>query len=201
MSEAKQMIFLVAVTLLPIIPSYLLFRALPCRAIVEGPLAGFKTSLGGAFAGYFVVFILLLLKLDVWKAESHPAVEWDVVGALTKADGTPVDSLRSGDLSVTRAPMITIKPNGAFELRFKRSFGGRRNDSNAFPRLHITLKDYFSHTLHLQPPDWDELDVEGKRKLENERFIDLKEITLKPVPKKQSEKKVLSEGNQSKKNI
>ena len=37
----------------PIVPAYLLFKALPSTAIVTGLLHGFKIDLGGAFAGYF----------------------------------------------------------------------------------------------------------------------------------------------------
>ena len=44
-------------TLLPLVPAYLLFRALPSQAEISGPFKGMTVKLGGAFAAYFLVFL------------------------------------------------------------------------------------------------------------------------------------------------
>ncbi len=71
------------VTLLPIVPAYVLFRALPSQAEVSGPFQGMTIKLGGAFSAYFIVFLLLLHGLDI-----APAV--DGIGWLRAGDHPPV---------------------------------------------------------------------------------------------------------------
>lgn len=52
--------YMIALILLPIIPAYLLFRALPSStAAATGPLQGLQIKLGGAFAGYIIVLLLI----------------------------------------------------------------------------------------------------------------------------------------------
>lgn len=46
------------VVLLPIIPAYILYKALPSGATVSGPYKGLSIQLKGAFAGYFIVALL-----------------------------------------------------------------------------------------------------------------------------------------------
>ena len=46
------------VTLLPIVPAYVLFKTLRSNARVTGPFAGLKIQLGGAFGAYFIVFLV-----------------------------------------------------------------------------------------------------------------------------------------------
>src|SRR5262249_22383818 len=67
------------VTLLPLVPAYVLFKTLRSRARVTGPLAGLKVQLSGAFAAYFIVFIILFrgLSSEVSSFQYH---EWKVAG-------------------------------------------------------------------------------------------------------------------------
>jgi hypothetical protein len=81
-----KLVILSAIVLLPLIPAYLLFKALPSSGTVEGPLAGLKVKLGGAFGGYvaLTVFISVTFGGDLL----HPAYRtWRVQGTLRFAQG------------------------------------------------------------------------------------------------------------------
>jgi hypothetical protein len=57
--DASYLLFLIV--LLPVVPAFVLFKFLPesSKADVAGPYQKLKIKLGGAFAGYFVVALLL----------------------------------------------------------------------------------------------------------------------------------------------
>jgi hypothetical protein len=58
---------LTIIILLPVIPAFLLFKALPSSdADLSGPLKGFTIKLKGAFAGYFATVLLILATHSVW---------------------------------------------------------------------------------------------------------------------------------------
>ncbi|MCO4292140.1 hypothetical protein NF867_04595 [Solitalea sp. MAHUQ-68] len=56
----NQLFYLVVITLLPIIPSYILYKALPSKTSVKGPFKGLTLNLSGAFAAYFLLFLMLM---------------------------------------------------------------------------------------------------------------------------------------------
>lgn len=93
-----KLVILSAIVLLPLIPAYLLFKALPSSGTVEGPLAGLKVKLGGAFGGYvaLTVFIAVTFGGDLL----HPGYrQWRVQGALRFAPGE-----LPGDVVCTLSP-------------------------------------------------------------------------------------------------
>jgi hypothetical protein len=55
----NQLIVLTAIVMLPLVPAFLLFKLLPSRAVVKGPLAGLNVSLGGAFGGYVALTVFV----------------------------------------------------------------------------------------------------------------------------------------------
>jgi hypothetical protein len=54
-----RLLYIAVLVLVPIIPAYLLFRALPSEATASGPFKGLSIKLGGAFAGYFLVLLAI----------------------------------------------------------------------------------------------------------------------------------------------
>ncbi|POY34956.1 hypothetical protein C3K47_17795 [Solitalea longa] len=56
----NQLVYLVVITLLPIIPAYILYKTLPSKTSVKGPFKGLTLNLSGAFAAYFLLFLLLM---------------------------------------------------------------------------------------------------------------------------------------------
>lgn len=55
----NQLLVLTAIVMLPLVPAFLLFKLLPSRAVVKGPLAGLNVSLGGAFGGYVALTVFV----------------------------------------------------------------------------------------------------------------------------------------------
>ena len=55
----NELVVLTAIVMLPLIPAFLLFKLLPSRAVVKGPLAGLDVSLGGAFGGYVALTVFV----------------------------------------------------------------------------------------------------------------------------------------------
>jgi len=53
------LIYIAAAVLLPLIPAYILYKTLPAKANVVGPLGKFTLKLSGAFAGYFALVIIV----------------------------------------------------------------------------------------------------------------------------------------------
>lgn len=51
--------YIAAAVLLPLIPAYILYRALPARGELKGPLGKFTLKFSGAFAGYFALVIII----------------------------------------------------------------------------------------------------------------------------------------------
>jgi len=102
------------ITLLPIVPAYVLFKTLKSNARVTGPLAGMKVQLGGAFGAYFIVFLVLFqgLKLD---AETFQYHNWKVAGRVefdTNGDKPDPHNITS----YMKPPMLPIDADGRFEF-------------------------------------------------------------------------------------
>lgn len=58
--HVTNIIYLLLIVLIPIIPAFIFFKFLPGQADVDGPFKGLKIKLTGAFAGYFLIFIILI---------------------------------------------------------------------------------------------------------------------------------------------
>jgi hypothetical protein len=84
---SDQLIVLSVLVLLPLIPAFLLFKLLPSRAVVKGPLAGLNVALGGAFAGYvcLTVFVATYYANNL-RPQTYRT--WTVRGQLVFPDGT-----------------------------------------------------------------------------------------------------------------
>src|SRR5579863_6081769 len=87
-------ISLIIIILLPILPAYILFAALPSRADVTGPFHGLEIKLGGAFAGYFLLVVLVIADLPRIRSVIEPETSqvWTVEGRLfdQSGNGLPV---------------------------------------------------------------------------------------------------------------
>jgi hypothetical protein len=70
------------VILLPLLPAFLLFKLLPARAVVKGPLSGLQVNLSGAFGGYvaLTVFITGVAAANHMLKPADPV--WHVRGAI-----------------------------------------------------------------------------------------------------------------------
>src|SRR5215813_3133339 len=52
--------YIAAAILFPVLPAYILYKALPARTSVKGPFKGLNIQLSGAFGGYFLLVLAVL---------------------------------------------------------------------------------------------------------------------------------------------
>src|SRR5262245_56147344 len=91
------------IILIPMIPAYFLFRALPSTGEVDGKLfKGMEIKLGGAFAGYFAVVLLIFYKPDIWAPrppQPETAAVWHLSGQVVDDAGMPIERLDIKDFA------------------------------------------------------------------------------------------------------
>jgi len=127
--------------LIPLLPAYVLYKALPSDAFVNGPLHGFKVQLGGAFAGYFTLVLVVLL---FWRP--GPKYElWEVKGQVRCQECGRLETGRLG-LSL-RPPNQNITDDGMFEIQIARAPG--MNGEFKFPTLVIEHPEFETVSVDL----------------------------------------------------
>ena len=109
---------LTLIIILPIIPAFLLFKALPSRADASGPFHGLEIKLGGAFAAYFVLVMLVIAELPRMRSFSEPqtAQVWTVEGQLVDEHGKQL-TLGPCDIQFTPPAAIDERDNW-FKAKF-----------------------------------------------------------------------------------
>ena len=101
--------------LLPIAPAYILYKALPSQANVEGPFNGLAIRLSGAFGGYFLLVLVIVGFLTARPQLPKARYEvWAVKGQINQ-DGTPIDPQRLR-LSLVPANQ-TVIGDGSFDIQ------------------------------------------------------------------------------------
>jgi len=134
------LLYLASMILLPIVPAFLLFKALGSTGDVSGPLLGLKIKLGGAFAGYFAVLVLLFVMYKTW----HPtSTVWKAHGSVTDEAGTPIQPLDEKNVTLIPGSLV-LYPDGTFDLTFSAAPGD-------WPSLAISYPNYGSATVRLDP--------------------------------------------------
>jgi hypothetical protein len=135
------------IVLLPIIPAYILFKVLQATGQLEGTLLGMKLQLGGAFAGYFAVLLVLL---NSFKTSIVPTqnVMWTVTGHVVDENQKPVDAA-SGSFTLTPAsqPPVSADTGGQFSINFVPTLPN--STAAGFPAVTFSLGDYIPATVYL----------------------------------------------------
>ena len=103
------LIWVFTAILLPIIPALLLYKLLPSTADVAGPFHGLQIKLGGAFAGYF----LLVLVIFFWP-RGKPYEVWTLNGYIQDENGM---TLPQDKVNLNIQPRsIEYLDDGSFEM-------------------------------------------------------------------------------------
>jgi hypothetical protein len=106
---SNNLIILSALVLLPLIPAFLLFKMLPSKAVVKGPLAGLNVDLGGAFGGYVALTVFLA---TFYTTKMTAPETWTVQGELEAAGAQELPV----DLTVKLKPPSLAIEDGRFEF-------------------------------------------------------------------------------------
>src|SRR4029077_6269123 len=143
-ADAVNLFYQFIAILLPIVPAYVLFKFLPkSDAKVTGPFSGLKIKLGGAFAGYFLLLIVLM-------NSPRPKVDevWTVKGMIKNEPGAPI--AKSEELIVSiEPPFVAMQSDDSFQTKIPVSWqGGKR----VFPALvigRLPEANFAKVTIHL----------------------------------------------------
>lgn len=144
-SSSLNIIFISLWFLLPIIPAYVLFKALPSEAIVSGPFKGLNTNLRGAFAGYFLLVVIAMPVMNGLIKNKYENYEvWNVRGKV-------IDGETKKPIDITKNPRINVQPSskvlgaGDFVLQV---IGERRGENLIeFPIMEIEADGYMPQSL------------------------------------------------------
>jgi hypothetical protein len=176
------------VILLPLVPAFLLFWKLPSKADVTGPLQGLNLKLGGAFAGYFALLLLVFWTHNIWNPPPAWQV-WDVSGTFTDENGAAIQA-SAPDIALIPGS-TNAYPNGMFTLRVP--IIPTQGGGMSFPSVMVTYQGFQQVTIPLDPAEGANL---GLARDENEHRIKIPAIHLKKIPEysphADSEKKIIA---------
>ena len=112
----NDLILITFTILLPLTPAYILYKALPAKARVSGPFKGLNIQLSGAFAGYFLLVLVIFGFLGTRPRPRDPKYEvWKVTGKM-KFDNSWTDTEKEKvQLSLIPGNQ-RIYANGDFEM-------------------------------------------------------------------------------------
>src|SRR6266481_6542803 len=132
------------IILVPMIPAYFLFRALPSTGQVDGKLfKGLEVKLGGAFAGYFAVVLLIFYQHDIWAPPPPPPAEtstvWHLSGKILDKSGTPIERLDIKDFAFS-PPFFQSIPGGNFDLAIPTE--PQQGGGSKYPMLVISHENF-----------------------------------------------------------
>lgn len=164
-------IYLSVAVLLPLIPAFLLFKALPSGSDVEGPWRGLKIKLGGAFGGYFLLLITIF-----GFSKTLPSYEvWTVRGQLEFSDGGGVLDENLVRF-ILKPPRIAVYPDGTFDIPVF-----ALPDPSGSPRLPVLIVEQAGY----RPAAVDLEEDVTKRRL-SRRIEVLERVVLNPIPPPQN---------------
>jgi len=135
---------LLLITLLPLIPAWVTFKLLPSKAAVSGPFKGLKINLGGAFAGYFLIFLVLIGIRDSFEGPTYET--WTVTGQIVRPDVAANNYVDARYVTFS-VPSMRSQANGNFSMQFVRTSDGQFD----YPHMYITYPDFQPVSYWLGP--------------------------------------------------
>lgn len=182
---------LATLILLPIVPAFVLFAALPGDAAVSGPLKGFKINLSGAFAGYFSVLLLCISCYKIWEPQTRSAVhKWTILGRVVDAAGNPIQPLDVTNVTLS-PPILQPANDGNFMLTFT-ELPTDDGQSLIYPKLVITSNGYKARTIELDPSAWEGITDAVRAQRVKTHVINLSNLELEQLPPYNPEAKSLT---------
>jgi phosphotransferase system glucose/maltose/N-acetylglucosamine-specific IIC component len=138
---------LAAIILLPVLPAFLLFKALPSSAEVTGPFKSLTIKLGGAFAGYFAILLVIFSTHNIWNPPPIYQV-WQINGSVTDTQGNAIQPFDPTDIALAPPPLQPLV-DGKFTLSFSTWPG--QGGGTEYPTLLISHKNFRPVTISLDP--------------------------------------------------
>jgi hypothetical protein len=170
------LVYLLVIILVPIIPGFIFFKWLESSGSVGGKWQGWTIKVGGAFSGYFAIFLLLLYILHpkITPPEYHPL--WSLVGEIS--DDPKITDPERQIHFISSAETFTGKAysDRRFEVHFRKS-----NDED-FPDISLLTEpqaDFQSFTIRLSRI-WKDSPTQGVeiKRSDSDRTITVKGIKI-----------------------
>ena len=144
----KVLLYIIIGVVLPIIPTLLIYKIIPPKeTIVKGPFKGMTVQLTGAFAAYFLLFIIVeAYFLHALQSSVFNSYEmWKVSGTVAFAGAPP--AFNRNNIVITENPPIKPNPDGTFDMYVV----VKKNNSGEleFPTLAFDHPNFFPATVHL----------------------------------------------------
>lgn len=140
-------VVLLLITLVPIVPAYLLFKLLPAKAVVTGPFKGLRIDLSGAFGGYFLVFLVLIAIRGSVLVPQYS--EWVVSGQIVRPDAESSEIYIDPRYVTLSVPSLRSDADGNFTMDFVTTSDGQLD----YPHMYINYPGYKSVAYWLGPKD------------------------------------------------
>jgi hypothetical protein len=135
---------LLLITLLPLVPAYVVFKLLPSQAAVTGPFKGLRIDLSGAFAGYFLIFLTLIGIRGSFEGPTYET--WTVTGQIVRPD-VAANSYVDARYVTFSVPSMRSQSDGNFSMQFVRTSDGQFD----YPHMYINYPEYQPLTYWLGP--------------------------------------------------
>lgn len=178
---SPNILIILIIVLVPVIPAYLLFKLLPSRAIVTGPFKGLKIDLGGSFAGYFLIFIVLIDIRSSFQVTDYQ--EWTAKGRIVQADSNITFPYVDQRYVTFSSPAVKSDPNGNFSLTFLVTSDGRYD----FPYMYISYPDCTQKSFFLGPKEKKDREASLPVMIDmKNRIIDIGDVQLVKSPASQN---------------
>lgn len=157
----------VIILLVPLIPTWILFRYLPSKAIVKGPFQGLAINLGGAAAVYF---LLVLVSLGYFQIKASGEIEkliseippnevWKVKGTVA-LEGIGPPAFEYDTILLTVIPMTDFDDIGGFSIHVP--VMRKSNGQLDFPKLQVTATNFDVDVADLGKSQWVTYDTSAK---------------------------------------
>jgi hypothetical protein len=134
-----------------------------------------KVKLGGAFAGYFALLLLIWVQYSRLFPVPITYQVWELSGKVTDGMGQPIHALTASNIHLTPAAVQTY-PDGSFRLTFYTMPDPAGNFD--FPTLTVQINDFFAPTISL---DSSEFNAAG-HSIRIEKDETKRRITIAQIP-------------------
>lgn len=177
-SIPQNILLLLIIILAPAIPAYFLFKMLPSQAFVKGPFKGYKIDLSGGFAGYFLVFLVLVGVRASFQSTAYE--EWTAMGRIVQPSGTPTIGYLDSRYVTLSSPALKSDANGNFSFTFLVTPQGPYN----FPYIYFNYPCCKPLTYFLGPKEKADRQVDGlPKKIDSKnKTVDIGDVNLVNLP-------------------
>jgi hypothetical protein len=108
-------VVIAAILLIPLVPSYFLFKKIKTSANVDGTFQGLQIKLAGAFGGYFLLVLVCMTILIKFSKLGTPYDLWAIEGRIEFANGVNAVNVNNTRMFIS-PPSQEVRSDGTFRM-------------------------------------------------------------------------------------